>query len=98
MTQLHLRKVCRIQEITKFFTDKGLKTEYVYEKVIRPHFYIGRTTFFKYLKLPAEQALYQRHGVDYQAARWKGVNYLTLMDTMASKDLLELGLIHEVKR
>lgn len=67
----HLRKVIRVQEIYLRYSDQGCTNEYIFNKLIRPNFFISRSTFYEYLATPASKELKQieaeeRQGVYYE--------------------------------
>jgi hypothetical protein len=53
----HLKKVLKVQEIYLEYTRKGCTNEYIFETLIRPHFFISRSTFYEYLAIPAAKEL-----------------------------------------
>jgi hypothetical protein len=53
----HLRKIIDIQNITLEYKAKGCTQEWIYQKLIKPTYNIGRSTYYKYLRRAAKSEI-----------------------------------------
>lgn len=54
-------RIIKIQNITLEHKEKGATQKWIYENVIRPQFFISRSTYYKYLGSEAKRLLKQIH-------------------------------------
>lgn len=55
-----LIRAIEVQNITLSHTAKGISQKWVYENVIYPRFFISRSTYYRYLAMPAKRELNKR--------------------------------------
>lgn len=84
MNKLFLLKVCRIQEIVIFFSEKGFTKTYIYEKFVKPHFFISKKTYSNYMGINAKKKLKDMYNLDWKVelTNLKPVDYIGLMDEL----------------
>gem|GEM_PF-5608974 len=88
-------KVCRIQEIDLFFTERGFSRSYIYKTIIYPNFFISKRTYYEYLTINAKQKLTDT-GINWRVelSRIVPVNYTQLMKDMRANPIFKVEEIN----
>ena len=55
-----LIRAIEVQNITLSYTNIGVSQKWVYENIIYPRFFISRSTYYRYLAMPAKRELNKR--------------------------------------
>lgn len=53
----YLSRIVVIQNITLEYKEKGCTQEWIYKKLIKPNYNISRSTYYRYLGIPAKKDL-----------------------------------------
>jgi len=88
MNKHSLLKVCRIQEIDLFFTERGFSRSYIFKTIIYPNFFISKATYYVYLGINAKSKLREK-GINWKKEldALVPVNYTQLMKELSGKSL-----------
>ena len=62
----YLEKIMSVQKIWTDYRAKGSTTEWIYNNLIEPHYYISRSTFYGYLTVPAKKMLKELAATDQE--------------------------------
>ena len=90
MNKHSLLKVCRIQEIDLFFTERGFSRSYIYKKIVYPNFFLTRDTYYNYLGMNAKARL-KTKGFDWRKEldAVVPINYVQLMKELSGKSIFQ---------
>lgn len=93
-----LLRIVKVQEVDLFFTEKGFSRKYIYDKIIRPNFFVGtKRTYYRLLDKNAKAELKKR-GIDWrdELENNKPTDYQALMEILKNKDPLDIATYHKM--